>query len=186
MLGLELASETVKSFADAVAKNARSVDGTLVLKRSDFDPLLYAAWLPDICVGVADGTGAFVYKIYGENLASVNGRNLIGRSTAEWPDLVSRELLAQTAWTRRHRRPAICRFTGQRFSPSVPGQLDASRVTYEKLMFPMIWADREIDGFLSMTQPLTSDEMAAFRSRADAACQCIPERPACSCALLVR
>ncbi len=188
MTDFPLLSLRLQSFGEKISPLLLRADGdgaeSGVLPSARFDPLDFAEWLPDIVLAVADPGEDFVYKVYGENVATINGQNLRGKSLSSWPNEVSTRIRDQAAWIAENRRPTIIRYLGKRFSNSLPRQLESRSVACEKLMVPVQWHGQVVDGFLSVTTELKPDEIQAGRTCKGAiGCQCVPPKPSCDCTI---
>ena len=150
-----------------------------ILRRSAFGPQDLLQWLGGI--GILQwnaGRGDYVYRLFGTSLAQNLGRDLTGRTLAEWPPAVAQIMRDQADAARSRGVTVVSHYRLRVFKRN--GALENGIRTQEKLVVPMSYADSgPADAVLVYVDQRFAD-IPILRVHMDAtqgSCWCAADRP---------
>lgn len=162
----------------AVLDGRRSVDG--IVRRQAFRPEDLVPWLGSIAILQWSAEHRdYVYRLFGTHLAGNIGRDLTGRTLAEWPPLVARIMRGQADRAIKDGALVVSHYRLRVFQRD--GRVEDRVRTQEKLMVPIAYGDGAADAVLVYVDQ-GPDDIAILRRHMDAtdgSCWCTSLDPVC-------
>lgn len=163
----------------ALLEGRRSADG--IVRRQAFSPEDLRSWLGGIAILQWNAEQRdYVYRLFGTHLAGNIGRDLTGRTLAEWPPLVAQIMRHQADRAIKEGAAVVSHYRLRVFQRD--GRVEDRVRTQEKLMVPIAYGDGAADAVLVYVDQ-APDDIAVLRPHMDASngsCWCTAVDPVCA------